>query len=95
MFIVSLFGVEQSCHDLCPILQQATTWRQKRFYDIVASSKPYRQQTPLKQPLKLNRRDLNLTKFSKSSPESQKTEIVSPPTTPVQKQQQEPSRFQR
>jgi hypothetical protein len=67
----------------------------KRFYDIVASSKPYRQQTPLKQPLKLNRRDLNLTKFSKSSPENQKTEIVSPPTTPVQKQQQEPSRFQR
>lgn len=58
---------------------------------VVTSSKPVRQQTPIKQPLKLNRRDLNLSSYSPSP----KTEMLSPPTTPQPKLPQGPSTKRR
>ena len=64
---------------------------------VVTGSTPFRQQSPIKQPLKLNRRDLNLSGFSKSVLESPKTEILSPPppTTTQPKLPQGPSQKRR
>jgi hypothetical protein len=50
----------------------------------VTSSTPFRQLAPIKQPLRLNRRDLNLTGYSKSA-EAAKPETPSqPPASPKQ-----------